>query len=344
MHPASHDAGAGEGAALLVSRKLGADSAPVRRMRTADAGPALGTADQVRDGLAAWHSVVDVERHEDVVEVAAGLLAGGAVLGWAQGRSEFGPRALGNRSIVADPRPQENQTRINAMVKKRESFRPFAPVVAAEDATTYFDLPVTRANYDFMSFVVPVREERRQELGAVTHVDGTARVQVVEQASNERFHHLVKAFGERTGTPVLLNTSFNNNAEPIVQTVDDVVACFLTTDLDHLVVDDFLVRRRSADRTVDLTALVPRFRPVTRLVERAGTGKPAAGPAVHEIALDYSGGPTAPVSPELYALLGSVDGVSTVGDLVKVAGGVPDGVLGELHELWRLRFITLTPC
>ncbi|MCL6731507.1 carbamoyltransferase C-terminal domain-containing protein [Streptomyces neyagawaensis] len=343
VHPASHDAGASEGAAFLAADQLGGAARPVRRSRTASSGPALGTEAEVRDRLGAWGAALDFERHEDIVPVAAGLLADGAVLGWAQGRSEFGPRALGNRSIIADARPAENQTRINAMVKQRESYRPFAPVVTAEAASDYFDLPATEANYDFMSYVVPVREERRPQLGAVTHIDGTARVQVVDPVANERFHRLVAAFGERTGTPVLLNTSFNNNAEPIVQTIDDVVTCFLTTDLDYLVVEDFLVRRRSADPSADLDALVPRLRPVTRLARRLGTGAAAAGPAWHEISLDYAGAPVTKVSEELFTLLSVVDGVRTVGELAKEAGVVPDEVRAELYEIWQQRYLTITP-
>jgi len=341
VHPASHDAGASEGAAFLAAGQLGVGSWPGRRVRTASVGPPLGSEAQVRDRLAAWRTVIDCDRQDDIVDVAAGLLAKGSVLGWAQGRSEFGPRALGNRSIVADPRPKENQDRINRMVKKRESFRPFAPVTTGAAAASYFDLPAeVAANHDFMSFVVPVREERRPELGAVTHVDGTARIQIVDPAANARFHRLVVAFGERTGTPVLLNTSFNNNAEPIVQTVDDVVTCFLTTDLDYLVVEDFLVHKRFMGRGIDLTALVLRFRPVTRLVERFA-GEP--GVVTHEITLDYFGGPTAPLSPSLYALLSAVDGTSTFGELVRAAGGVPDSVPDELYGLWQQRFVTLTP-
>lgn len=342
IHPASHDAGAGEGAAFVAMAELGHRLPPGDRLRHASVGPALGTEAEVEARLAAWNAVVEVERQADIVDTAARLLADGAVLGWAQGRSEFGPRALGNRSIIADARPAENQTRINAMVKKRESFRPFAPVVAAEDAKSYFDLPDTVAAYEFMSFVVPVLPERRAELGAVTHVDGTARVQLVDPLSNARFHRLVTKFGELTGTPVLLNTSFNNHAEPIVQSVDDVVASFLTTELDYLVVEDFLVRRRSDART-GLDRLVPAFRPVTRLAERSGDGSAAAVTVAREIFLDYSGGPVATVSEPLYELLRKVDGRTSLGELLASAEGEPDAVRDELYDLWQQRLLNLTP-
>lgn len=266
IHPASHDAGAAEGAAIAAAYKLGAAPFEQPRLRSASLGPSLGEPDEIERTLNSWKTMVDYEHLTDVVETAAELLTDGAVLGWAQGCSEFGPRALGNRSIIADARPRENRNKINAMVKKRESFRPFAPVVTPEDAATYFDFPKTRANYDFMSFVIDVREDRREELGAVTHVDGTARVQVIDPATNEQFYRLVRRFGDRTGTPVLLNTSFNNNAEPIVQTVQDVLTTFLTTDLDALVIGDFLVRRRKDD-------------PPRSTISSSGSGRPPGSPS-----------------------------------------------------------------
>ncbi|MFE9004694.1 carbamoyltransferase [Streptomyces sp. NPDC007875] len=341
VHPASHDAGAGEGAAYAAAASLGTLERPRKRLLSASLGPALGGREQIRARLADWAPLIDVEFPDDAVETAAGLLAEGQVLGWAYGRSEFGPRALGHRSIVADARPEENRTRINAMVKKREGFRPFAPVVTAEAAADYFDLSGADGNHEFMSFVVPVLPERRAELGAVTHVDGTARVQVVSAESGERFHRLVRRFGELTGTPVLLNTSFNNNAEPIVQSLDDVVTSFLTTDLDVLVVEDCLVRGKPAP---DLGVLVPRFRPVTRLVERRAAGPDAsAGAKTHEIHLDYDGGPSAKVSLELYELLGAVDGTTTLGDLAKTVGGLSEALATEVFALWEQRFLTLAP-
>jgi predicted NodU family carbamoyl transferase len=339
VHPASHDAGAGEGAALAAEHWLSGAVFPRVRLRTASLGPALGAESEIIDKLGAWNALIEVDRPVDIVDRAVELLADGAVLGWAHGRSEFGPRALGNRSIVADARPKENQTRINAMVKKRESFRPFAPVVTPDAASEYFEIPDATANYDFMSFVVRVREERREELGAVTHVDGTARIQIIEPEANERFHRLVARFGELTGTPVLLNTSFNNNAEPIVQSIEDVLTCFLTTDLDYVVIENFLVRRRP-NFLAQLDDLILRFRPVTKLTKRVGFRSSGERIVVHEIFLDYSTGPSSEVSPQLYALLEKVDGVSP---LIAFEGSLSEALREELFRLWADRFFTLTP-
>jgi predicted NodU family carbamoyl transferase len=342
VHPASHDSGAGEGAALAAEHELVGTVPPQVRLRSASVGPTLGTTPEIEEKLNSWRPLIEFECPADIVDTTAKLLAEGSVCGWAQGGSEFGPRALGNRSIVADARPKENQTRINAMVKKRESFRPFAPVVIPEAARTYFEIPDTSANYDFMSFVVQVQQDRRKELGAVTHVDGTARIQIIDPQSNERFYRLVERFGVRTGTPVLLNTSFNNNAEPIVQSVEDALTCFLTTGLDYLVIEDFLIRRRPG-HSLSFDDFVLKFRPVTRLAKTTKTATSGEPIISHEIYLDYSTGPRIAVSRELFALLEKVDGVSTLGSLAAIDGGLSEKIRMELHILWQGRYFTLTP-
>jgi predicted NodU family carbamoyl transferase len=342
VHPAAHDGGAAEGAAFGAAYRLGEVPARRPRMRSASIGPDLGTTADIESELAAWGDLVEFSRPDDIVGAAADLLADGAVIGWAQGRSEYGPRALGNRSILADARPAANKDRINSMVKKRESYRPFAPVVTAEAADAYFEIPATVADYDFMSFVVPVREDRRAELGAVTHVDGSARLQVVEQDSDGRFYELVAAYGRLTGTPVLLNTSFNNNAEPIVQTVPDVLTCFLTTDLDALVVDEFVVRRRPG-RALAFDHLVVGFRPVTRLAKRVRITPAGAREVVHELYLDYPGGPRAEISRAMFALLEPTDGKRTLESVASEAGGLSEDLRRELHTLWQLRLFALGP-
>ncbi|HVB41316.1 MAG TPA: carbamoyltransferase C-terminal domain-containing protein [Streptosporangiaceae bacterium] len=342
IHPAAHDGGAAEGAAFGAAYKLGAPAFSQPRMRSASVGPSLGTAVEIQKVLASWNDLIEYEQPADIVEAAAGLLADGAVLGWAQGRSEYGPRALGNRSILADARPSANRDRINSMVKKREAFRPFAPVVTAEAASTYFEMPKTLASYEFMSFVVPVREGRRAELGAVTHVDGTARLQIVVPGSNRRFYGLVQRFGQLTGTPVLLNTSFNNNAEPIVQSVQDVMTCFLTTELDFLVVEDFLVRRRPGCSSA-FDDLVVHFRPVTRLAKRIRITPAGSREIVHELYLDYSGGPRADISSAMFALLEPTDGRRTLKSLADTVGGLSQDLRRELYALWQQRLFVLRP-
>jgi len=186
-------------------------------------------------------------RGGDVIGRAADLLAEGRVLGWFTGPSEFGPRALGHRSILADPRDGRMKDRLNARVKHRQAFRPFAPAVPAERAHEYFE---GAAESPFMILAKRVRLAKRGEIPAVVHVDGSARVQTVRREANPRFHALLTAFGERTGVPVLLNTSFNVRGEPIVETPEDAVDCFLTTGIDALVLEDRILTKRPIYRAL----------------------------------------------------------------------------------------------
>lgn len=238
VQPAAHDAGCALGAAL--SAFVPKTPEPLPHVFW---GSDIGGDAAIRSTLRGYGDVLEFEAPADIYGRSAELLAQGAVIGWVQGRSEFGPRALGHRSIVADPRPAENKNRINAMVKKREGYRPFAPAVLAERAESWFELRADATCLEFMNVVVSVRPEKRAELAATTHVDGSSRIQTVDAERNPHFYQLIAAFEARTGIPVLLNTSFNNDVEPIVESVDDAVAAYLTTQLDYLVVGGQLVRK-----------------------------------------------------------------------------------------------------
>ena len=158
------------------------------------------------------------------------MIADGLVVGWYQGRSEWGPRALGNRSILANPTLPTMRDTINAKIKRRESFRPFAPSVLKEDVATYFEQTV---DSPFMMHGVMIRPEWRERLPAVTHVDGTGRLQTVERDNNPLYHQLITAFRRKTGIGLVLNTSFNEN-EPVVDTPEQALNCFARTDMDAL--------------------------------------------------------------------------------------------------------------
>jgi carbamoyltransferase len=245
VQPAAHDAGTAVGAALYADRlRSGGVNRQARRLDHVLYGNPIPEGDLIEQRLADWSVAIRYERLQNTAQSAARLIADGAVIGWVQGRSEFGPRALGNRSILADPRPEQNRERINMMIKKREGYRPFAPSVLEESLHEYFEVPAQVRSLPFMIFVVPVRADKQAGLGAITHTDGTARVQTVSREQNSTYWQLIREFGNITGVPMLLNTSFNNNAEPIVESVDDAIACYLTTELTHLVVGDYLVTRR----------------------------------------------------------------------------------------------------
>jgi carbamoyltransferase len=235
----SADQGCALGAALYVAHDE-QPSLPIAGVEHGNWGTDIGGDGAIRPRLDAWRGVLAFEPMDDTASRVARLIADGAVVGWVQGRSEFGPRALGNRSILADPRVASHKETINAMIKKREAYRPFAPSVLAERVGEFFDVPGEARGFPFMSSVLEVREDKRALLPAITHVDGTARLQTVTRTANPRFWALIDAFAGLTGIPILLNTSFNNNAEPIVDSVDDAVVCFLTSGLDWLVVGDFI--------------------------------------------------------------------------------------------------------
>lgn len=205
-------------------------------------GPEYGS-DEILDALANHQNQLHWTRQNDIAVTIALELSAGKVAGWFQGRMEFGPRALGNRSILADPRDPDMKERLNAKVKRRESFRPFAPAVLEEKADRYFDLLGLR-NSPFMLFAVPVKPEQRETIPAVTHVDGTARVQTVSKRVNPRFWNVIAEFDKLTGVPVVLNTSFNVRNEPIVCTPEDAIRCFLSTNIDCVGIGDFFVEKR----------------------------------------------------------------------------------------------------
>ncbi|MDX2186095.1 MAG: carbamoyltransferase [Opitutaceae bacterium] len=261
IQPAAGDAGGALGAALFAHHQLfGAE----RHVRTGDAqkGSFLGpsfAASQIESALRAEGAVLHRLEETSLYEQVASRIARGEVVAWFQGAMEFGPRALGNRSILGDPRDPAMQRRMNLKIKFRESFRPFAPAVLREEVGRWFSVPDSFDNA-YMLVVAQVREEHRlpvpdgvaglelqrhpaSTLPAVTHVDGSARVQTVDQVRNPRFHALLAEFRRQTGCPVLINTSFNVRGEPIVCSVEDAYRCFLASDVDVLVVGDFVVNR-----------------------------------------------------------------------------------------------------
>lgn len=243
VQPAAHDAGIAIGAACLAAKECG--DSTFHAVKSPFLGTDVGSDHDILQKLQPWAAVdlIEIEELTNAPHAAATLIAAGHVVAWVQGRAEFGPRALGARSILADPRPVGNKDRINAMVKKREAYRPFAPSVSIERAAEFFEIPEGQ-EFPYMTFVLRVRDEWREILGAVTHIDGTARVQTVSREMNERYWTLLNEVGRITGIPMVLNTSFNNHSEPIVDNVHDAVTCFLTTDIDVLVIGNILVRKR----------------------------------------------------------------------------------------------------
>ncbi len=173
-----------------------------------------------------------------LIDTVSSLLEGENVIGWFQGRMEFGPRALGNRSIIADARNKENWQKVNLKIKFRESFRPFAPTVLEEDVSEYFEL---NRESPYMLLVADVHPDKRDIVPAITHVDGSARIQTIREDQNPQYYNLIKKFKEKTGCSVIINTSFNVRGEPIVESPNDALNCFLNTHMDYLVMGNILL-------------------------------------------------------------------------------------------------------
>jgi carbamoyltransferase len=212
-----------------------------RRSEFVHDSPYVGNAYSDEDVLKAIrYAGAEIERHDDIERVAAELLNKGRILGWHQGAMEFGPRALGSRSILANPTLPDMKAVLNARVKHREPFRPFAPSSIAERAREFFD---ARVDDPFMLKVCYVRPEWRERLPAITHVDGSARLQIVHQHLHPRYHKLIQEFGQLSGVPVVLNTSFNVMGEPIVESPMQALRCFFTTGIDELIIGNYIVRK-----------------------------------------------------------------------------------------------------
>ncbi|MFJ9542574.1 carbamoyltransferase [Streptomyces sp. NPDC101225] len=238
------DVGVAIGAALYAGRQAGT---PPRAGRSPYLGPSYGgreiqTALQHYADQVTWRELDP----EDVPREAATLMRERCVVGWFQGRLEYGPRALGNRSILANPRFPDIKDIINERIKHREQFRPFAPVVLEHLAPDVFELG-KKTSSPYMTFVVPVRPEYREKIQGACHVDGTSRIQTVTEDSNPLLAELLRRFTEFTGIPCLINTSFNVAGEPIVCSPADALACFLKTEMDHLFLGNFLVSRTSGE-------------------------------------------------------------------------------------------------
>ncbi len=265
IQPAAGDAGGALGAAYAAHYISGEKSRSHPdgnhdQMKGGYLGPEFSRSDILRTVRRYKALCNEYKSFSELCSETAKLISEGSVVGWFQGRMEWGPRALGNRSILADPRDPEIQKRLNLKIKFREGFRPFAPSVLAEDVSDYFELD---CHSPYMLMVAPVRSERlkdlpdnyqeldlferlyhvRSDIPAVTHVDNSARIQTVHKETNPRYWHLINAFKKKTGCGLLVNTSFNVRGEPIVCSPDDAYKCFMRTEMDVLVMGDFLFRK-----------------------------------------------------------------------------------------------------
>ena len=262
IQPAAGDAGGALGAASYTWHQYLGNKRTVRKNDPSQRTPYLGpefSDDEVLAYLKKEDIVFQKLSVKEMAEKVAGVIADGNVVGWFQGRMEFGPRALGNRSIIGDARSPKMQSVMNLKIKYRESFRPFAPSIIKENASDYFEL---EGESPYMLIVAPVKKEHhvevsqnghhgldklkvaRSSIPAVTHVDYSARIQTVKETDNPRYYATIKAFREKTGCPTIINTSFNVRGEPIVCTPEQAYLCFLRTNMDYLVVGNYLMDKK----------------------------------------------------------------------------------------------------
>ncbi|HYF13263.1 MAG TPA: carbamoyltransferase C-terminal domain-containing protein, partial [Candidatus Paceibacterota bacterium] len=262
--PAAGDAGGALGAALAAhhiyfGEERRVDPKQFDAMQGAYLGPDYSDLDIVRMART-YGATYERVSEDELYDRVAKLLAGEAVVGWMQGRMEWGPRALGNRSIIADPRNADMQKKLNLKIKYREGFRPFAPSVLEEDVEEYFE---TARLSPYMLFTAPVQKSRRKPLAdpsldlstrlnsprsdvpSITHLDYSARLQTVSKKTNPRYWNLINAFKKETGYGLIVNTSFNVRGEPIVMTPEDAYRCFMNTEMDYLVIGDFIFDKKA---------------------------------------------------------------------------------------------------
>ena len=281
IQPAAGDAGGAVGAALFAWHQL-LDKPRANAEGDAQMGSLIGpryTKDEIQTYLRSVGAKYRyLESEADLVDEIATLVANGKVVGHMAGRMEFGPRALGNRSILGDARSSKMQSVMNLKIKFRESFRPFAPSVLREDVGEYFEMQPGQES-PYMLLVAPVRADKRKQeaserltgleqlkqlrsiVPAITHVDYSARVQTVDEERHPRFHQILKRFKEKTGCPVMINTSFNVRGEPIVCTPQDAYRCFMATNMDALVMENFLLQKSDQPnaQTFDVDAYLAEF-------------------------------------------------------------------------------------
>jgi carbamoyltransferase len=343
VHPAAYDAGCALGAALLAGFE---NPAPRNgRLDHVYWGADIGDDSRIGRELENWNGFLRFEKVPDIARHTAELIANGSVVAWVQGRSEFGTHSLGNRCVLADPRTSESVQRVNKALNKDESFWPLAPSVLEEDARDFFELPADAALFSFKTFMVSVRPEKRDLLPATIDAHGAARLHVVSRTQNPRFWELIKAFKDITGIPVLLSTSFNNNSEPTVATVQDALASFVTSGVDHLAIGDFMVRKSAPPKESQLSMLVS-LPPYVQLFRSKGFLERSKNGARNEIRTSYNSQFRRGISQQMSELLMRIGNHKPVRELLVESNIGPDQeetVLAELHRLWTERLVSMRP-
>lgn len=355
VQPVGDDAGCALGAALAVHRverslAPGAYVGPVPCLSHLSLGPEVVPGNGLEEAIEGWRPFVTVTPCEDVAQAAASWVAEGAIVGWAQGRSEFGPRPLGHRSILADPRVARNSMRVQQLLKRAGPQRPCHVSIPAQRLSEYLVMPATKADHGFGTFALEVRQAARGSLAAATHVDGTASVHAVDRARNRLFWELLEAFGSLTGVHALLNAPLGQGLDAHAGALDDVLVCLLTSGLDALVMDRFLVRKKAHLWTADTVGRLAPLLPLGHSLVQACARGPA-GAVVPTFTVESSrpaGRPEAmAVEPFVWRVLHRADGCTPLDALMTFAGIVDTrsrhAVVEAMLKLWAQRLVMLCP-
>ncbi len=348
VHPVAHDAGCALGAALLAAQAAGCPSA-VARVASVGWGSAIGDGTDPARRVAAWPGLAEVERCADPPRYAADRIADGALVGWVRGRSDFGTHALGSRNVFARAEIAANRERLHQALGRPERYRPLAALVRAEDLGDWCVLPPGIDALPFQTFAVEIRDNRRAALAGAMCPDGTACVQSVVRDADPALWRMLTDLGARTSTPAVLpavlSASFNRSSEPTVETLDDAIACFLDSGIDHLVVGDIVAAKAATDWDAR-RALRLSLPPHVQMLRTSGWIERSHGRVASELRTATSPAVRRGVTPELAALLGAFDDDVAIGDLLTRAGLDEAGeraLIGEIGALWSAGLIRLRP-
>ncbi|NTG05517.1 carbamoyltransferase C-terminal domain-containing protein [Rhizobium rhizogenes] len=340
VHPAAYDAGCALGAALLAAQDL--TPLPDQRVQKVGWGTPIETGPEIESYLKHWHGFVDIRQPTDIAQAVADELANGHVVGWAQGRAEFGSHALGQRTALADPRSPELSTRLLNALHRSTAYRPFSLAIMEEHADELFDLPQGVDQFRFAAVAARARESARALIPAAIQVDGMVRLQCVAREALPEFWTLLRSFYEKTGVPALLTASLNTEVEPTADSLEDTVVTFVTSGLDAMAVGPMMVTRSvpSWEERLSLRAEIP---PYVQVV-RTRRGGPISGAIRHELRTAFDPPRLQAISPALGEMLVSSDGVQSLAGAFEAFDHLTQLELtSEIEALWSQRFVRLIP-
>jgi carbamoyltransferase len=344
VHPAAYDSGCALGAALLASYEKPVPNGN-GRVHHVFWGTDAGTDECITAELQKWQGFIQFEKTQNVAHHAAELIAEGAVVGWIQGRTEFGSHALGNRNVLADPRNIQSGDRVKKALSIRDSCWPFSAAVLKEDAEEFFQLAASPESFQFKTFMAKIQKDKHNALPAIAHVDGTARLHTVLRETNPRYWELIKAFKDITDIPVLLNTSLNRDNEPMVATLEDGIVTFLTSGLDYLIAGDCVAKKCTPTRDNQLSLMVS-LPPYVKVFRSKGYSERQKSSTRDELRTSYDTQFRRKVSPEMSGLLLGIDQRTSVRELLQKTGTdeqVEQALLAELNQLWAERLVEMHP-